>query len=193
MKRTDICIMIVIITLLLNVPSAFSQLGTRFGIKVGYNWSQLAGDNLGDVETLKSFTGGFGLEIDILMVSLQMDLMYTPRGAILADGSEIKMTYISIPVVLKKKLFPVGIHPYISGGLEFAYLISAKQDGNNIKDQIRKDDLGLVCGGGLEFSLLGKSVYLDGRYHYGLGNINSDDQFPETANRTYQFLLGILF
>lgn len=192
MKRRDICIMTVIITLLLTVPSVFSQLGTRVGIKVGYNWSQLAGDNLDDVEALKSFTGGFGIEIDMLLLSLQMDIMYTPRGAILADGGEIKVTYISMPLVVKKKFFPVGIHPYISGGLEFAYLISAKQDGNNIKDQIRKDDLGLVGGVGLEFSLLAKSVYLEGRYYYGLGNINSDDQFFETTNRTYQFLLGIL-
>jgi hypothetical protein len=184
--------MTVIITLLLTVPSAFSQLGTRVGLKVGYNWSQLAGDNLDDVEALKSFTGGFGLEMDMLLISLQVDLMYSPRGAILADGGEVKVTYISMPVVVKKKFFPVGIHPYILGGLEFAYLLSAKHDGNNIKDHIRKDDLGIVGGVGLEFSLLRKSVYIEGRYYYGLGNINSDDQFFETTNRTYQFLLGIL-
>lgn len=170
-----------------------AQFGPKSVFKIGYNWSVLSGESVSDVEAWKAVTGGFGLELDLMIVSLQIDLMYSPRGGEIPDLGKVRLHYLSVPIVVKKKFFPVGIHPYIVGGLEFSYLISAKQDGENIRDDLRSDDLGLVAGAGLEFSLLGKGAFLEGRYFYGLGRINQEDLFVDVRNSTYQFTIGLIF
>ena len=183
-----------IIVILSVAINAYGQFGIRKGVKAGYNWATLTGDNLSGVQTRKSFTGGVGLEFSILgLFAFEVDILYSPRGASFQNNADTKLTYISLPFVFKKKFFPVGVHPYILGGPEFSYLLSAKTNGTNIKNEINAQDLAIVLGGGIELSFLGKSAYLEGRYCYGLNRIYKDATQPSLKNRVSQVFLGILF
>jgi hypothetical protein len=193
MKRSAILFFILLLSFIVMVNTASGQLGFRTGIKLGYNYATMTGDNLPDVDSRSALAGGIGLEFNFLsLLSLQVDVLYSPRGASLPNDGEMKLNYISVPMVLKKKFFPVGLHPYLLGGPEFNFLLSAKENGNDIKDQVTSEDLHLVVGGGLEFSFLGKSAYVEGRYSYGLNNINEDGE-GELKNRVSQLYFGILF
>lgn len=193
MKQKCFFICVVILSFFLVSHAAFGQLGIRKGIKVGYNWATLSGDDLNGVESRKSIAGGGSLEFNLLgLLAFQVDVLYSPRGTSIQNGVETKLNYISIPIVLKQKFFPVGIHPYIMGGPEFNYLLSAKTDDIDIKDQIKSQDLVIVIGGGLEFSLLGNSAYIEGRYSYGLNDIGKQTQF-NSKNRVSQIFFGFLF
>ncbi len=185
-------LIITAITLISN--TAYAQLGIRKGLKIGYNWSTVSGEMGDNAESRKSLTGGASLEFNILgLLSFQVDVLYSSRGAAAANGPETKLSYISVPIVLKQKFFPVGIHPYILGGPEFNYLISAKVGDTDIKNQLKTQDMTVVVGAGLEFSLLGNSAYVEGRYSYGISDVNKNATFSSTKNRVSQVFVGILF
>ncbi|MBN2415888.1 PorT family protein [bacterium] len=171
--------------------TASAQLGVRAGIKGGYNSSIVAGDDVNGAERLQGITGGLSLEMNLLIIALQADAMYSPRGASV-NGEDLRLTYFSLPVVAKIKFFPLLVHPYLLGGPEFNFLLSAKADGNDIKNTLKSQSISAVAGAGLEFSLFGKSAYGEVRYCHGLTNI-SDVEGTELFDRTYQILFGFLF
>ncbi len=184
-------LLLVTVLLLVLVASAQAQFGIRTGIKAGYSWSDLTGDVPSGTEKLKKFTGGAALEMNLLLISVEADLLYSPRGVVNQDGSETNLNYLSIPVVAKLKLFPMLIHPYLLAGPEFSYLLSAKSNGTDIKDSVKGQDMGIVIGGGLEFSILGKAAYAEARYVYGLRNISTEES-TTIRNRVTQIYFGFL-
>lgn len=193
MKRSNFVLIIIMLVIGLSQHS-FGQLGFRKGIKAGYNFASISGDDMGATENLKGLTGGIAIEFSFLaLLSFEADVLYSPRGVSLKDNGDIELKYISIPMVLKRKFFPVGVHPYIFGGPEFNFLLSAKADGTDIKDELTSEDLAFVIGGGIEFSLFGNSAYAEGRYSYGLNNLYKDRDLGEWKNRVGQIFFGILF
>lgn len=194
MKKYSFIICLLLI-MLITVSTAYSQIGFRKGIKVGSNWANISNVDVDDVESLNALTFGLSLELKVLnLLAVQGDILYSPRGVTVA-GEDTKLNYVSIPIVLKKSFFPVGVHPYLLAGPEFSFLISAKSGGEDIKEHVKSGDTGIVIGGGLEFSLLGKSAYAEARYSFGLSEvIESDLPLMEGAkNKVAQIYLGILF
>jgi len=183
--------------LLLVGHYSFGQLGIRKGIKFGSNWSTFTGDSLEGIGYLQSFIGGANFEFLLAnQWSIQMDVLYSPQGISSQDSGDLRITYISIPIVVKKQFLPYGVHPFICAGIEFNYLLSAKRNGNSVKGKINPQTLTLVVGGGLEFTLLNLSTYIDGRYMFGIDAVYQVDQ-PESPynyrNRIIQVSAGILF
>lgn len=192
MKRRGYLLVIASLVIFLIQGAAFGQFGIRKGVKFGYNFATLSGDQTTNVQTRKAITGGIGFEFGFLgLLSAQTDVLYSPKGVVLASNNETCLNYLSLQFVLKKKFFPVGIHPYLLAGPEFSYLLSAKSAGNSIKDKIKSQDLAAVVGGGLEFSFLGKSIYIEGRYCYGLDNISKEEE-TSSKNRVSQIFVGLL-
>jgi len=192
MKRTGITIICTLMIMIIATSGAFAQIGFRTGIRVGYNWASMSGDTPDGIESRKSLAGGISVEMNLLIISIQADILYSPKGAVIPDVSETHLNYISIPIVLKKKFLPMAIHPYILGGPEFSYLLSAKAGDTDIKDHIKSQEIAIVVGGGIEFSLLGKSAYIEGRYSYGLTKTNKEGT-DSSKNRVCQIFVGILF
>ncbi len=188
MKR----ILFVTILILIAFSTVYGQLGFRTGLKAGYSMANLAGDDFDDFKAREAITGGVALEFNLLIISFQIEALYSPRGAVF-EGDETNLNYISVPILVKKKFLPLMIHPYIFGGPEFNYLLSAKAGDVDIKEHLNKQDLAAVGGAGLEFSLVGKSVYIEARYSYGLNKINKESGFGDAKNRVSQIFVGILF
>lgn len=191
MKKQAALIVCLSLIALFMTQTASAQLGLRAGIKGGYNSSTLAGDDADGADRLQGITGGLSLEMNLLVLALQADAMYSPRGASF-DGKDTRITYFSLPVVAKIKFFPLLVHPYLLAGPEFNFVMSAKADGNDIKDELKSQCMSAVVGAGVEFSLFGKSAYGEARYSHGLSNI-SDLDGVELYDRTYQILFGFLF
>ncbi len=194
MKKNIFISIVLTMSIVLTFGTAFGQLGIRKGIKGGYNWAKITGDPSGSTHSIKALTGGVSLEFNVLnLLSLETDILYSPRGAVAGDGTEIKLKYLSIPVVLKRKLFPIGIHPYLLIGPEVNFLLSASSGGVDIKNLLNREDFAVVTGAGIEFSFLGKGAYIEGRYSYGLNSIYSDAVSQNSKNRVYQIFGGFLF
>jgi hypothetical protein len=178
---------------LISAHPSQAQLGSRTGIKAGYNFSSISGDEFQNKETLQSLTFGIGLEFNMLFISLQAEALYSPRGVSVEDVGDVSLKYVSVPIFLKKKFFPMLIHPYIYAGPEFSFLLSAKSGDVDIKDNIQSQDLAAVAGVGLEFSFIGKSAYIEARHTYGLKNINKGENTVDSKNRVYQVFIGLFF
>ncbi|MBN1223738.1 MAG: outer membrane beta-barrel protein [Candidatus Aminicenantes bacterium] len=136
------------------------------------------------------------------------------------DKVTLKGDELSVPVLLKMR-FAEGASPYVCGGIEVGYVLSNKfvwegitlkndeveneeHDTIDIKDFTKSLDYSLVFGAGIELSLGGAVLTLDGRYHFGMASmIDADaieDEYGVTVDtqdwikpRTIVFLLGFKF
>lgn len=139
-------------------------------------------------------TGGYvGLEIDTLY--FQKGVRY--EGSTNYEGTDATAEFnvivdeISAPVMLKIKFAP-GTSPYVLGGGEIAYIVSAKVKYNyalstgqpesgteDIIENVNRLDYGIVAGAGFEFHMGGTAIFVEGRYHQGLANLVGENDFDD--------------
>lgn len=189
---------IVFFAVFVLTTSSNAQFGIRKGIKAGYTFASVSDDDKNaydEISSVKNLSFGVSLEGSLLnLLHIQADVLYSPKGAAyeteLGDA-DLETKYLAIPVVLKKKFLPLTTHPYVLAGLEYDFLLSAKLDGDDIKDRLKSKDQNLVLGAGFELSLLTVSAYVEGRYLYGLSEIQKEGD--SVKNKGFQIYAGILF
>ncbi|WP_343695372.1 porin family protein [Flavobacterium sp.] len=146
---------------------------TRFGVKGGLNITNFSGDN--DSNALIGFQIGGFAEIKIIeRLSIQPELLFSTQGASFdVNGSnrdiDYKLNYINIPVLAK---FYIVKQFYVEGGPQLGFLVSAKRDGNDIKDSYKSTDLGFNFGAGYYFT---DNFSVGLRYTVGLSNVGDYD------------------
>ncbi|MCK5145989.1 PorT family protein [bacterium] len=181
----------IVIALLVYTQTAISQIGIRTGFKLGRTQSKFTGDDFKNIDKLKANSGGLSLELGFLVFAVQADLLYQSKGTVLENGDEIKLNYISIPVLIKKRFLPMLIHPYIMVGPEWNYHISGDIKIDGVKTKVEKTAMAAVVGVGIEFELLGKGAFLEGRYHFGLSSISKIDNI-DIKDKTASIYFGVL-
>jgi hypothetical protein len=195
MKRTRLCI--VLFLLLITGNLVFGQLGIRKGLKIGSNWSTFSGDSSGGISLLQSYIGGVNLEFLIdNQWAIQLEILYSPEGIASKDSGDLILNYLAIPILMKKQFLPYEVHLFFSAGIEFNYLLSAKRNGNSVKEKMSTQILSLIIGGGVEFILFNLSTYFEGRYLFGMDNVykTEEPEFPNNfKNRIIQVSAGIFF
>jgi hypothetical protein len=196
-RRTLTFAGIVIMTAGLSLPAS-SQIGLRKGLKGGRSQSDLSGTRYADTKTLTTWGGGVSLEFGILgILSFEVDALLSAKGCTVQSpggaAREVRINTLALPVLLKKKFLPIGIHPFVLGGMEFASLLSASDGGNSIKDQLFSNQTSAVAGAGVEFSLLGKGVSVEGRYVHGLDDLFKNGASGNAKNRSTQIFAGVTF
>ncbi|WP_405410207.1 porin family protein [Maribacter sp. Asnod1-A12] len=144
------------------------------GPKVGLNLANFTGNVNSSLRGLAALHVGGVAEIEIVdMFSIQPELLYSVKGAIL-DDTKLVNSYLSLPVM--GKFYPIDML-YIEAGPQIGFLISAneKSNANNIKttDSYKTVDLGLGFGAGVNLRDIGLSLGL--RYNAGLSNIFIDN------------------
>lgn len=155
---------------------------------------------------LRYYVGGLSFGINLGIVSIQPEVLYTRMGARYASGTdslEYRFDYIQVPVLLKINVIPAGpIRPFICAGGYGSYRIKAEgvmvsagvTDRQDMSDTILKYDYGVVGGVGLAFHLPGITLTAEGRYNLGLMNIIKDPSPGESVkNRSIMVLAGIAF
>ena len=152
-------------------------------------------------------TGGALTALDFLQkISVQFEPMYVQKGAYFyfvdpetfnAGRDEVDLAYLDLPVLLKFRLQDRLTAPYLLAGPTFSLLISAKQGGRDskadIKDNRESYDVGIGGGFGIFLTSEQAKVFVEGRYNYGLINIDKAAENGATLrNNGFRLLLGIL-
>lgn len=148
--------------------SVFDRL--HFGVKAGGNYSDFSNANF-DTEGLPGFHAGAIIAFDINEKwSVQEDFLFSTQGAKIkggiSDGKDLKLSYISVPIVLKYK---TSFGLYFEAGPQFGILASEdfKEITNN--DFAEKIDADMVGGIGYQFP---NGLGIGARYYYGLTDIS---------------------
>ena len=120
---------------------------------------------------------------------LPLLLNWIQRGTkLLPGGTEIKASYIEIPVAARLLFGEGEFRLFALAGGTFAWRVDVSQSGpqvfDDIADDIAKYDHGILAGGGVEYGRLVGSV----RYTWGTRDVS--DRTVEAYNRGWTFLAG---
>ena len=188
MKNLFLLSLTFLLTLFITPITAQMQIGP----KAGLNIANVVGD---DVEVLNldsktGFNGGifFMFQFGDLF-AIQPEAYYTMKGATLSgENSDItfSLDYIEVPVLLKL-IIPVGgsnIRPSVFAGPSVGFNTTAKIKSESaeqdVKEDIKSTDFGLVFGGGIGIMIGKNELGFDIRYILGLSLLddtssNADD------------------
>ena len=138
-----------ILVLLGTVYTASAQLkshGVMVGLKAGINLANVSISGSGTSITPNSLTrgtvGAFAMIPAGKKFTIQPELLYSGMG-FEYSGSKAKFDYLSLPVLAK---FIVASGFGIYGGPQIGFLLSAKEDGEDVKDHIKSTDFSGVFG-----------------------------------------------
>lgn len=148
--------------------SLFDRL--HFGVKAGGNYSDFSNANF-DTEGLPGFHAGAIIAFDINEKwSVQEDFLFSTQGAKIkggiSDGKDLKLSYISVPIVLKYK---TSFGLYFEAGPQVGILASEDFKELTNDDFAEKIDAGMVGGIGYQFP---NGLGIGARYYYGLTDIS---------------------
>jgi len=159
------------------------------------------------------------------LLSLQPEILYSEKGAkfdVLFDDfdipgvgdidASIDLAYLEVPVLLKAGLPIPGFSPFLYAGPSFAFNLSAEASydidvtvngmrvsesgSEDISDEIKSFDVGIVLGGGVEFGLPTLKLHAELRYTMGLSNVydlNNDNDDLDVNNRVLSLMVGVTF
>ncbi|WP_029272292.1 porin family protein [Flavobacterium sp. KJJ] len=188
----------IILTVLAIMAFGFANAQqTRFGVKGGLNVTTFAGGNYWDAKSLVGFQLGGFAEIKIIeRLSIQPEVLFSTQGAKLEDSFgdfDTKLNYINVPVLAK---FYITKQFTVEAGPQLGFLVSAKQEGNDVKDSFKSVDTGFNFGAGYNFT---DNVSVDLRYTVGLSNIadydvnDTEEYFDSPKNSVLALTLAYKF
>jgi hypothetical protein len=164
--------------------------GISGGFKAGLNFAnQKLSSDLFSVtpDGRTSFHAGFFATINMGTIGLQPELIYNSVGSKFDDNVS-KIDYLTIPVMIRINFAKiVNIH----AGPNFGFLLSAKNDDGDFKDEMKGMDLGVGVGIGLDLPM---GVIVSARHNIGLSNtadidgVDPDDY--KVTNSYFQLSVG---
>jgi opacity protein-like surface antigen len=182
------------------------------GAKGGFSISDLYWDpNPGiEMNNEAGFAAGLFIEYRLFKnFSVSLEPQYVEKGAqakstvLLVVDYKFKFNYLQVPFNLKFAVPTKQATPYILAGPVYSYNVYAKlkisagdyKANEDFQDFIKKSDLGANVGAGVSFPLRDLSWLIEGRYTFGLSDINNDPELPDTKIKTgnFQILLGIAY
>jgi hypothetical protein len=186
-----------------------------YGIKMYYNFAKNSWtnpDNNSSLQENYASKYAIGAYIEFRLVpffSLSAEGLLSKKGGIISPpakkGIEYRLSYLSLPLLVKIYVIPVGpAQLFISGGLEYSYLIEGKtydldleeELNDNFKDKLERTDISYLLGGGLRFNLVVTRIVLEGRYSIGQKNLFLPEYLEEGEffkNRVFSFGIGFTF
>jgi hypothetical protein len=197
MGYTQMQKIITFITLcILFTSSLMASEFTSIGIKLGYNSSTFAGNDIpgkGVSSQGGVAIGGFVCYTFNQRFSLRQEVLFTIKGAKINTIGDVYLTnlfmYFELPL-LAKMTFLSGhrVQPNIFIGPAFDLTIMATNDVAVLED-IRSYDLGIVFGAGIDVW----KISIDVRFNIGLLNFDQSDDDIDLKNRTFSFMVGFAF
>lgn len=163
----------------------------EFGLKSGINFASISGDNASDFDPVVAFSFGAMAEIHISeKFSFQPELVFSGQGFGTGKGEDelVSLNYLNLPLIgkyyLTKKLS-------LEAGPQIGFLLYAKDEGTNVKDDFKTLDFAANIGLGYK---LNNGLNFGARYNFGLSNINDVSGFSnKNKNGTLQVSIGYFF
>jgi len=163
----------------------------EFGAKLGLNFASVTGDKTSDLGPVTSFNYGLMAEVPLSeKFSFQSEVLYSGQGfAFDSDESSlVQLDYLTIPLMGKYYLTK-GLS--LEAGPQIGFLVSAKQDDVNLKDNYKGLDLGVNLGLGYKFD---NGLNFSARYNLGLSDVNDVDSVSDKyKNGVMQVSIGYFF
>lgn len=188
---------------LTTAGSARAQ-NVAIGGKAGLNVARWDVGGIEGEASRKAFVGGIFLAFEVTGgFTFQPEFLLNFRG-VSGEGTSLRrveLTYVELPVLFKFGVPVTGhVKPTFFAGPALAFELSctvndgpdcdAESLGANTVD-IKSTDLGAVIGGGVDL-MLGKTfVTLEGRYTFGLTDLQETTGSPSIKNRTFAIMVGI--
>jgi hypothetical protein len=184
------------------------------GFKIGPTFSKMdENDPDESTETLTNFGGGGFIRFGFAGLALQAEVLALTKGSqgsfddpILGSGDvKLKMNYIEIPVTA---MYSLGSGPYLFAGPSVAFETGCEgevelDDGDSFEgdcDDVeageepiarKKTDVSLVGGAGFQFPVGPGRLLVEGRYIYGLTNLNDEpNDNSDVKHRTWFVAAG---
>ena len=159
--------------------------GSKFGAKVALNIATLTGDAEGASSLVGFQIGGFAEFKISEKFAIQPELMYSTQGASYDGGGDFKLDYINIPVMAK---YYVAKSFSLEAGPQIGFLVSAKAEGEDVKDFVESVDFGLNLGAGYDFT---EKFSAGLRYNFGLSNVAKTEPGDDTDIKNGVFSLSV--
>ena len=176
-----------------------AQQGLVLGFRGGVSVASASADLTETFSTSNrtGFAGGIFFDYDGGLFGLQFGAEYAQKGVdldIAGAVSELSLSYLEIPAVLKVGI-PLGtIKPSVLAGVGLGFKTGCDVSGTDCGDDIKGTDFTGIAGADLAVYLGSISLWVDGRYHFGLSNINeASDIVGDLKNRNWTFQAGIGF
>lgn len=209
MKRVVITIFTILVVFTLSSTWAFAQRLTA-GLKAGMNIANIHGDDVEDVWDSKIgiCAGGFITCSLSGLFAIQPELLFTMKGSKAEEAGNkvtMKLNYLEIPVLVKLSIPTPGIvKPSLFVGPSLAIKLSAKakvefageSEEEDISEELKSTDFGLVFGGGIDFGLGRGKLTVDGRYTLGLATTHEPEEGEEEVdmkNGVISIMVGYSF
>jgi hypothetical protein len=172
---------------LLIASFASTQLNAQFtyGVKAGASRSTFKTTSNMEEKAKTGFVAGVYGNYNIVgNLSLQAELLYAQLGSkdenSVGGNGKYNFNYLQIPVVARYEVWN-GL--YAVAGAQFGQLLSAKTTANghseNIKENVKKTDLGIVGGLGYE---LKRGIGAELRYIPGIKDISQNSKTIKNVN-----------
>jgi Outer membrane protein beta-barrel domain len=185
-------------------PSPHVSIGGFFSANVA---SVAVNPSPGEVVSRQWEGGGATVDVPLTrLFSIDARAMWNRKGARLPVAGtsalqDISADYLSFPALVKASM-PGSVRPYLIGGAEFAVRLRAKvrtvlgplENEEDATSLVRRTDLSLDFGAGVERILGASRVFVEGLYAYGLRNVTPDPASSDSARtRTFTLLAGLRF
>ena len=187
--------------LICSAAPVFGQ-GFSMGVKAGGSFANVEFDPSNDTSARWFPVAGlFATFAPHWGVSLQPEVIYSMKGARLGGTGAptlVMLDYVEMPLLGRVSMTAFGRRLYIIAGPSFAVRVRARTrttftdvtEEIDIGDQVKRFDVGLAGGGGVEFGAL----VFDARYTFGLTDIDKDKTDTATAhNRVFSLTGGWRF
>jgi len=169
-----------------------------FGVRGGVSVASASFDlETFDADNRTGFVGGPFLNLDFGIFGAQIAGMYHQMG-FEGEDIDLDLDYFEVPVVLKVGVPLPLVKPSVFGGVTLGFEGACEVNGVECSDD---DTSGTqyagVAGADVKISLGVASLWADGRYNFGLSDVNdAGDAFGEIGdfqNRAWNFTVGIGF
>ncbi|SFU34219.1 Outer membrane protein beta-barrel domain-containing protein [Pustulibacterium marinum] len=207
MKKIVFTVFFTVAGLLVTHAQADQSL-PQIGVKGGFNFSTITGDDFDDGQDPRtSFNVGLLAELPLSdRFSIQPEVLYSAQGFDIkqydnSDDLEYQLDYIQVPILAKFYLVK-GLS--IEAGPQFGFKVNEEIDSNPDSDggdfDISEDsssvkDFDTSIAGGVSYKF-DNGFFLSGRYAYGLSSIFDDDsifQNIDVKNAVWQVGVGFMF
>ncbi len=190
--------LIVTLALVTFLSSTVLAGGLTLGFKGGLNLANVTGDDVEDNEMKLCFGGGVFINFPMCgLISLQPELLFMMKGMEFESyiDAGVRMSYIDIPILAKFTIPTIGaLSPNLFAGPYVGFNTSAEvyvgDIVNDIKDQVKSTDFGLVLGGGLDYSIGVGELTFDARYALGLSSFDDTADEDDVKNTGIMFMVG---
>ncbi|MEJ5996115.1 porin family protein [Pedobacter sp. Du54] len=170
----------------------------QLGIKGGMNLAKFKTENTFDSDNKGGYYGGIWARIGGAGIFLQPELYLSGKNSNLVtvtgqtQTNSVKFTSLDLPVLVGTKIGAAGFGVRLNTGPVFTFMLNEQQDfpqaaSAAFKGKFKDATLAWQAGVGLDIGKLN----IDGRYEYGLSEINSAAGYPTT--KLNLFTIGVGF